>query len=123
MSLFSVWKESIKHRKRDKWLIQEYPKIALEEFEGLREINPSLTSEELYVTIIKDFALAVGVPIANHAGYTESILEAARSIEPVEPFGLRMIVVSLICSRWSLRSELAIATAISSVSDVIPEHL
>ena len=123
MSIFSVWKNAIKHRKQDKWLIQEYPKIALEEFKGLREINPSLTSEELYVTIIKDFALAAGVPIANHAGYTESILEAARSIEPVESFGLRMIVVSLICSRWSLRSELAIATAISSVSNVIPEHL
>lgn len=119
-SLFSKWNAP---RKRDKWLIREYPKVALEEFEGLRNINPSLTSEKLYETIIKDFALAVGVPITNFVGYTESILHTARSAEPAEPFGLRMIVVSLICSAWSLKSDLAIAAAISSVSEIIPEHL
>ena len=120
MSFFSDWNA---RRKRDKWLIREYPEVALEEFERLREINPSLTSEELYTMIIKDFALAVGVPIINHVGYTESILQAARSAEPSEPFGLRMIVVSLICSTWSLKSELSIATAIARVSEVISEHL
>lgn len=120
MSFFSDWNA---RRKRDKWLIREYPQVALEEFERLREINPSLTSEELYAMIIQDFALAAGVPIINHVGYTESILQAARSAEPVKPFGLRMIVVSLICSRWSLRSEKSSAVAITSVSKVIPGHL
>ena len=43
--------------------------------------------------------------------------------EPHEPFGLRMVVVSLICATWSLKSELSIAAAISSVSEVIPETL
>ena len=39
------------------------------------------------------------------------------------PLCLRMVVVSLICSTWSLKSELSIAVAMSSVEDIIPENL
>ena len=70
--------------------------------------------------MIKGFALTFGVPYENSDEYAEHILHAASLTGPL---CLRMVVVSLICSTWSLKSELAIATAISSVSEIIPEHL
>ena len=123
MSVFSIWKEAIKHRKRDKWLIQEFPKLALAQFEGLRDVMPSASKEELYEPIIHSFAEMFGVSYENRDKYTDQILHSARLADSVQPFGLRMVVVSLICSKWSLKSELSIAVAITSVSEVIPENL
>lgn len=123
MSIFSVWKEHRKHKDRDTWLIQEFPRVALAQFETLRDIHPSDTPEYIYKIIIQGFGSMFGVPIEKRDEYAEYILHTATLAEPHEPFGLRMVVVSLICSRWSLKSELSIAVAISSVSDVIPEHL
>ncbi len=117
MSWFSNWNA---RRKRDKWLIREYPKLALAEFETLRDINPSLTSEELYETIIGGFATTFGVPTEKHDEYIQHVLQIASRPGPV---CLRMVVVVLICMTWSLKSELSIATALSSVSEIIPEDL
>lgn len=115
-SLFS-WN---KRRKRDKWLINEFPKVALAQFETLRDLNPSTTPEELYETMIGGFALTFGVPTEKHDEYAQHILHVASLTGPL---CLRMVVVSLICSTWSLKSELSVAVAISSVSEIIPEHL
>ncbi len=124
MSLFSDWKERRKHKDRDKWLIREFPRLALTHYETLRDLNPSDTpKKQLYETIIRGFALTFGVPNEKRDEFTECILHTATLGEPSEPFGLRMIVVSLICSTWSLKSELSIAVAITSVSEVIPEYL
>ena len=123
MSIFSVWNEHRKHKDRDKWLIREFPQLALAQFQTLRNINPSYTKEEVYTTLIKGFGSVFGVPIEKRDEYAEYILDTATLAEPHEPFGLRMVVVSLICSTWSLKSELSIAVAISSVSEIIPENL
>lgn len=55
MSWFSRWNE---RRKRDKWLINEYPKIALAQFQSLRDLNPPDTPNEVfYKTIIEGLLL------------------------------------------------------------------
>ena len=123
MSFFSDWKERKKHKERDKWLIREFPSLALAQFQTLRDLNPSDTKEQVYTAIINGFGLTFGVPYENQDEFAEYILTTARLGEPSEPFGLRMVVVALICSTWSLKSELSIAIAISSVSEVIPENL
>ena len=123
MSIFSVWKEAIKHRKRDKWLVREFPKLALAQFQTLRDLNPSTPREELYETIIKGFGDTFGVSNEKSDEFAKHILHTATRFEPSEPFGLRTVVVSLICATWSLRSELFISVAMSSVSEIIPEDL
>lgn len=120
MSIFSVWRNAIKHRKRDKWLVDEYPKDALAQFQTLRNISPSRTPEELYETIIGGFAITFGIPTEKHDAYTQHVLEVASRPGPV---CLRMVVVVLICMTWSLKSELSIAAALSKVSEIIPEDL
>ena len=117
MSWFSDWSE---RKKRDKWLVNEYPKDALAQFETLRGISPHCSSEELYETIIKGFAIGMGIPTEKHDEYTEQVFQIASRPGPV---CLRMVVVVLICMTCSLKSELAIATVLSSVSEVIPEYL
>ena len=119
-SLFQ-WKE---RRKRDKWLINEFPRVALAQFETLCDLNPPDTpKEKLYEIMIKGFATTFGVSNENSDEFAKHILHTATLAEPSEPFGLRMVVVSLICATWSLKSELSIAVAISSVSEIIPENL
>ncbi len=118
MSFLSKWKE---RRDKDKWLINEFPKLTLASFETLCDLGN--TKEKSYELIIRGHALAFGVPNEKRDEFTEYILHTATLGEPSEPFGLRMIVVSLICSTWSLKSELSIAVAITSVSEVIPEYL
>ena len=117
-SSFSKWNES---RKRDKWLINEFPHLALAQFKTLRDLNGSDTpKEELYKTLIAGYALTFGVSNENRDEYAKHILHTASLTGPLS---LRMIVVSLICSTWSLKSELSIAVAMSSVEDIIPENL
>ena len=123
MSFFSDWKERRKHKDRDKWLIREFPRLALALFQALRDSDPFATKEQVYTTMIKGFGHTFGVPNEKQEEFTEHILATARLCEPSEPFGLRMIVVALICSTWSLKSELSIAVAINSVSEVIPDYL
>ena len=119
--MFKSLFQSNERRNRDKWLINEFPKLALAQFETLRDLNPPGTpKEELYETIIKGFALTFDVPNEKRDEYAEHILQAARLTGPL---CLQMVVVSLICSTWSLKSELSIAVAMSSVSDIIPENL
>ncbi len=114
---FFQWYE---RRKRDKWLINEYPKDALAQFETLRDLSPYRTSEELYETIIGGFAITFGIPTEKHDAYTQHVLEVASRPGSV---CLRMVVVVLICMTWSLKSEMSIALALSKVSEVIPEDL
>ena len=116
-SLFQ-WNE---RRKRDKWLINEFPKVALAQFETFRDLRHSDTPrEELYEIIIKGFAETFGVSNENLDEYVEYILQTASLTEPL---CLRMIVVTLICTTWSLKGELSVAVAINSVSEIIPENL
>lgn len=70
MSVFSVWKDAIKHRKRDKWLIGEFPKLALAQFKKSRNLMPSASKEELYETVIHSFAEMFGVSYENRDKYT-----------------------------------------------------
>ena len=84
MSIFSVWKEAIKHRKRDKWLVREFPKLALAQFQTLRDLNPSTPREELYETIIKGFGDTFGVSNEKSDEFAKHILHTATRFEPSE---------------------------------------
>ena len=70
-SLFSRWNE---RRKRDKWLINEFPHLALVQFETLCDLNGSDTPKEgLYKTLIEGYALTFGVSNENRDEYAKHI--------------------------------------------------
>ena len=122
---FSSWRERRrKRRERDRWLMDEFPEIALAKFQNFRDFDNrsgfDRPKKEIYEIIIKDFAHTFGVPNEYRDEYVEEILHTASLAGPL---CLRMVVVSLICTTWRFKSELSFDFAMIRVKHIIPEDL
>lgn len=77
-------------------------------------------NEKSYDIFIRGFADTFGVTHKKVDEFVEHILETARIDGQLS---LRMIIVTLIDTAWSLKSDFAIAALIANVEDIIPEDL
>lgn len=120
MSWFTGWRERRERRKRYEWLIEEFPKLAVAQFETLRDLNhPDTPKERLYKIIINSFAYTIGIPYVECDESAEDILQRAKHVNSLS---LRTVVTILICETAGLKTQFGVKAAMACVWDIIPEH-
>ena len=119
MFWLSGWRKRKEHKKRYKWLIEEFPKLAVAMFESLRDLNhPDTPKERTYERIAQSFGYTIGL---SYSESNEAAVDIVQRAKLVNSLNLRTIVILLICETAGLRTQPGVELVMACVYDVIPE--
>ena len=122
MGIFSEWNH---RRKLNKYLLNEFPRVLVAQFNTFRDLTPDRPKEEIYKIIIAGTSHVFGISSEDRDKYVDHILQKADTVcnSFSIPLCLRAVALAIIIDTTGKTRTIFIATAQTCVWDMIPEDL